>query len=397
LEVILYGYFMEMINIMDFEKEAQHKLTQSIYDFIAGGAGDEYTLNRNIEAFKHIHLVPQIFRSSNDTNTTITLLNHQLSHPFMVAPSAFHSSVHPQGEIATIRAVNQMGLGMILSTMSSIPLETVAKEATCPLWFQLYLFKDRSITRQLIQQVTAAGYTALVLTIDVPIMGNRERDKRNRFKWQVSFTAPKINAVVVYGGKNRSFSVGGDFNEVKLLSGGEDVEQWIDRIINLYLTALNVKKPTIACLDGFVIGIGFQLAMMFDWRIIADTGVLIMPELKHGIGCTIGAAILSNVCGYNAMKEIIYGCEPVSPERALAYQLVNEIHPSEHALEQAVLCARKMSAYAQVSFQHTKRAINKPMVKVLLRTAEESKNTHKACFAKKSAEKHFIKVLGEKY
>lgn len=74
---------MEMINTRDFEKEAQHKLTQSIYDFIAGGAGDEYTMNRNIEAFKQIHLVPQIFRSSSDTNTTIPLLNHRLSHPFM--------------------------------------------------------------------------------------------------------------------------------------------------------------------------------------------------------------------------------------------------------------------------------------------------------------------------
>ncbi|KTD50479.1 3-hydroxyisobutyryl-CoA hydrolase [Legionella quinlivanii] len=209
--------------------------------------------------------------------------------------------------------------------------------------------------------------------------------------------APQINAVVVYGGKNRSFSVGGDFNEVKLFTGGEDVEQWIDRIINLYLAALNLKKPSIACLDGFSIGIGFQLAMMFDWRIMADTGVLIMPELKHGIGCTIGAAILSKVCGYNAMKEIIYGCEPINPERALVYQLINEIHPAEQALEQAVSHAKKMSAYSQVSFQNTKRAINKPMIEALLRTAEESKNTHKACFANKSAEQHFIKILGEKY
>lgn len=165
LEVVLYGFFMEMINTRDFEKEAQHKLTQSIYDFIAGGAGDEYTMNRNIEAFKQIHLVPQIFRSSSDTNTSITLLNHQLSHPFMVAPLAFHSCVHPQGEIATVRAANQMGIIMVLSTMSSTPLETVAKEATLPLWFQLYILKDRHITQLLIQRVTAAGYTALVFLI----------------------------------------------------------------------------------------------------------------------------------------------------------------------------------------------------------------------------------------
>lgn len=90
-------------------------------------------------------------------------------------------------------------------------------------------------------------------------------------------------------------------------------------------------------------------------------------------------------------------CESINPDLALAYQLVNEIHSSEQALEQAVLCAKKMSKYPQVSFQNTKRAINKPMIEALLHIAEESKNTHKACFAKKSAEQHFIKILGEKY
>ena len=184
---------MEMINTRDFEKEAKHKLNKSIYDFIAGGSGDEYTMNRNIEAFNHIQMVPQIFQSSSDTNTTITLLNNKLSSPFMVAPSACHSLVHPEGEIATIRAVNSTGIGMIVSTMSSIPAENVAKEATCALWFQLYIFKDRSLTKQLIQNVTEAGYTALVLTVDVPIMGNRERDKRNRFKWQEPFSSTQLS------------------------------------------------------------------------------------------------------------------------------------------------------------------------------------------------------------
>ena len=118
-----------------------------------------------------------------------------------------------------------------------------------------------------------------------------------------------INAIVVYGGEGRSFGVGGDFNEVQWLSGGEDVDRWIDRIMNLYLAVLNVKKPTIACIDGFGIGISFQFGMMFDWRIMADCGELIMPELKHGIGCTIGAAILNAVSGYNNMRDIVYGCE----------------------------------------------------------------------------------------
>ncbi len=206
-----------------------------------------------------------------------------------------------------------------------------------------------------------------------------------------------INAVVVYGGPQRSFGVGGDFNEVKLLSGGDDVDRWIDRIMNLYLSILNVKKPTVACIDGFGIGISFQFSMMFDWRIMADTAQLIMPELKHGIGCTIGAAILHQISSYNNMKEIIYGCEKINAEEALNYQLINEIHPAANLLDKAILSAKKLAQYPKISFQNTKRAINKIMIDVLLQTAEDAKQTHRACFTTKSAEKHFINILGDKY
>jgi len=214
---------------------------------------------------------------------------------------------------------------------------------------------------------------------------------------QAADTDTTIDAIVVYGGKGRSFSVGGDFNEVKLLSGGEDVDRWIDRIMNLYSTVLKVKKPTIACIDGMAIGIGFQFAMMFDWRVIADTGVLIMPELKHGIGCTIGSSILAKICGYHAMKEIVYGCEPINAENALQYHLANEIYPQEHLLSHAIQRAKKLAEYPIVSFNNTKQAINKSMIDTLVLTTAESKETHRACFATKSAEQHFISILGEKY
>ena len=93
-----------------------------------------------------------------------------------------------------------------------------------------------------------------------------------------------VRALVITGGKNRFFSAGGDFNEVQALKGGSDVDDWIDTFMALYLAVLTFPKPTIGALDGHSIGMGLQVALMLDWRIIADSGELGMPELKHGLG-----------------------------------------------------------------------------------------------------------------
>ena len=175
---------MELFNVNDFELAAKLKLDQSTYEYIAGGAGDEYTLRRNSEAFEHLQLIPRILQSSDTIQTNIKLLNHQLSYPLFVAPSAFHRIVHDLGELATVSAVNKAGIGMVLSTMSTVALEDVAALATGPLWFQVYIYKDRQLTQQLIKRAEHAGFDALVLTVDVPIMGTREKDKRNRFRLQ---------------------------------------------------------------------------------------------------------------------------------------------------------------------------------------------------------------------
>jgi len=180
---------MELFNVNDFELAAKLKLEKSIYEYIAGGAGDEYTLKRNSEALEHLQLVPRILRSSDTVQTNIKLLDHQLTYPLFVAPMAFHRSVHDLGELATVSAVNKAGIGMVLSTMSTIALEDVAQTALNPLWFQLYIYKDRQITQQLIKRAELAGFKALVLTVDVPIMGTREKDRRNHFKLQPGLVA----------------------------------------------------------------------------------------------------------------------------------------------------------------------------------------------------------------
>ncbi len=202
-----------------------------------------------------------------------------------------------------------------------------------------------------------------------------------------------ISAIVVYGGDNRSFSAGGDFNEVRNLKGGAEVDRWIDRVIDLYQTVLNVKKPTVAAIDGYAIGMGFQFAMMFDTRIMSSTGKFIMPELKHGIGCSLGAQILSHCIGYNAMKSIVYSCDELDAAEATQLHLADSITPPEQLLSTAISEAQKLSTYPTSSFRSTKKVMNHGYFELLETARKESKEVHRLSFGAGDAQQHFNRVL----
>lgn len=206
---------------------------------------------------------------------------------------------------------------------------------------------------------------------------------------------PQVQAVVVTGGVGRSFSTGGDFNEVKNLSGGEDVDRWIDRVTALYVSALHVDKPTVAAIDGFAIGMGFQFALMFDHRVMAEQAEFRMPELRHGIGCSMGAAILSGLVSRNVAREIVFACENIEPPKALAYGIVNEVTPAAELIPRALAAATRLASYPEVAFRSTKRSLVAPLIRMLHETAGESKEVHRAAFAARAMQAHFQRVLGD--
>ncbi|MGM3190989.1 enoyl-CoA hydratase/isomerase family protein [Dickeya dadantii subsp. dieffenbachiae] len=208
---------------------------------------------------------------------------------------------------------------------------------------------------------------------------------------------PDVSAIVVYGGKGCSFSAGGDFNEVKNLSGGADVERWIDRVIDLYEAVLHINKPTIAAVDGYAIGMGFQFALMFDYRIMANGARFVMPELKHGIGCSVGAAILTFTHGYNLMKDIIFKCQELDEDFCLSHHIVNEKIESTLLLERAFTLAKEFAAYPYAALSKTKQSTNRRFLELLEKTRIESKEVHKAAFGARDAQKHFHNILGKKY
>ncbi len=170
------------INISDYEAAARESMSQMAYDYYAGGALDEVTLRRNESAFDEIRLRYRVLRDVSERDLRATVLGEEVEMPILVAPTAFHQLAHRDGEVATSRAAGNVGTIMILSTLSNCPIEDVTAASSGPVWFQLYVYKDRGVTRELIARAQEAGCRALVLTVDAPFLGSRERDVRNHFE-----------------------------------------------------------------------------------------------------------------------------------------------------------------------------------------------------------------------
>ena len=171
----------EPVNVSEFEGLAERTMPRGAFDYYAGGAEDEQTLRANRAAFQEIFLRPRMLTGVASIDTSVRVLGIPLRTPLLVAPTAFQKLAHPEGEVATARAAGRCGTLMTLSTIASTGLEEVAAAASGPLWFQLYIYKDREITRELLRRAKAAGFRGIVLTVDTPVLGRRERDLHNGF------------------------------------------------------------------------------------------------------------------------------------------------------------------------------------------------------------------------
>lgn len=170
-----------LVNVHDFEAVAATKLSQPAYDYYRGGARDEISLRRNRQAFSEYALHYQVLAGVDRVDPSTSVLGMPVQIPILAAPTAFHGMADAGAEAASARAVTAEGSAFILSTLSNTPMEEVVKEASGPVLFQLYVYKDRGITRELVQRAVAAGARALVLTVDAPVLAVREKDARNCF------------------------------------------------------------------------------------------------------------------------------------------------------------------------------------------------------------------------
>ncbi|MBW8799060.1 MAG: aminotransferase class I/II-fold pyridoxal phosphate-dependent enzyme [Streptomyces sp.] len=171
-----------LFTLKDYEEAARSRFDHGSWDFIAGGAGQERTLAANLAAFDRVRLRPRALSGSGAPDTKATVLGHSWPVPIAVAPMAYHTLADPEGEVATARAAGQAGLPVVVSTFAGRTFESIAEAASAPLWLQVYCFRDRSTTRQLVERAERAGFEALVLTADAPRLGRRLRDLRNDFR-----------------------------------------------------------------------------------------------------------------------------------------------------------------------------------------------------------------------
>jgi 4-hydroxymandelate oxidase len=169
------------VNLYDFEAAALARLPRPTRDYYRGGANDEITLERNRAAYEAIPIHYRVLRDVSHRDLSTSVLGIPLSMPIVVAPTACHQLAHPDGELATARAAGAAGTLMMISTLANYAMEDISRVATGPLWFQLYVYRDRGVTLELLQRAAAAGCQAIVLTVDAPVGGQRERDVRNEF------------------------------------------------------------------------------------------------------------------------------------------------------------------------------------------------------------------------
>ena len=171
-------------DIDDLEKKASNIIPHDGFDYISGGAETEKTMQRNISAFDNVDIIPRVLTGVDKPDTKTSILGIDISLPVIVAPAAAHGLAHVSAEAGTARGVAAAGTIMAVSNYASSTLAEIAEAGDgAPQWFQLYLSKDDAFNRQIVRQAEILGYSAIVLTVDAPIGGNRIRDVKNNFKF----------------------------------------------------------------------------------------------------------------------------------------------------------------------------------------------------------------------
>jgi isopentenyl diphosphate isomerase/L-lactate dehydrogenase-like FMN-dependent dehydrogenase len=219
------------VNLFDFEAWAQARTNPSVWDFVAGGSEDEVTLRANRVAFGRWFLRPHVLAGVRTPDLSVELLGRRLRSPVLLAPVGYQGLLHPDGELATARAAAAIENVMVVSTMSNATLEEIATAGGgAQQWFQLYMMKDHGLTHSLVERAELAGYDALVVTVDAPRTGRRERDLRNGFMlqnqlrprnlpaaddWEVYRGEPGRSAVAAYA--DDAFEPAADWSAIERL------------------------------------------------------------------------------------------------------------------------------------------------------------------------------------
>jgi len=183
------------VSVADLRLIARRRLPRGVFDYIDGGAEDEISLVSNVAAFGRVGFRPRVLRDVAEVDTSSTLLGRPLPLPLVLAPTGFTRIADPAGELAVARSAGRAGIPYTLSTLATRSIEEVAAVSSGPLWFQVYVWRDRGLVAEMVERAADSGYEALCLTVDTAVLGKRERDLRHGFT-----LPPKLGLSTIFDG-----------------------------------------------------------------------------------------------------------------------------------------------------------------------------------------------------
>ncbi|KAK6914655.1 FMN-dependent dehydrogenase, partial [Dillenia turbinata] len=311
----------EPVNVNEFQELARQALPKMYYEFFTGGAEDEHTLRENVEAFCKITIRPRVLVDVSQINMSTTVFGYGISAPIMISPTSMHQFAHPQGELATARAAAACNTIMVLSFTSSCTVEEVASSCDATRFFQLYVFKRRDITAQLVQRAERNGYKALVLTADTPRLGRREADIRNKMisPQLKNFEGLLSTEVVTDRGSNLEAFTLGNFDAS---FSWKDIE-WLKSITNLPI----LIKGVLTCEDAIKaveVGIAGVIVSNHGARQLdySPATISVLEEVVSAIGGKIPVLFDGGIRrGTDIFKALALGAQAVLVGRPVVYGL----------------------------------------------------------------------------
>jgi 4-hydroxymandelate oxidase len=316
---------IDAINLGELEERARVVLHQMAYDYYASGANDEVTLRENRAAYERITLLPRMLVDVSTRDLGTTVLGEPVSMPILIAPTALAGLAHPEGDLATTKAAGAARTLMTLSTISTSSIEEAMAVATGPVWFQLYVFKDRDVTASLVRRAEEAGCKAIVLTVDVPVPGQRERDTRNRL------TLPdhlSIKNLLIAGRQNLPESIAGSALAAYVASQFDPALSWKDVQWLRGLTKLPVLVKGILRTEDALRAIDHGASAI----IVSNHGgrqldttpptISVLPEIVDAVAAAVEVYLDGGIRrGTDVLKAIAYGARAVLIGRPVLWGL----------------------------------------------------------------------------
>ena len=319
-----------VVSVSDHASHAQKVLTQATWAYFNGGAADEITLRANQQAWQNLSLLPRVLRPLNGGHTRTALLGRTLAHPIFVAPMACQRLAHPDGEWATALAAAALGAGMVVSTQASTPLEDVAQLVLTerdrgPLWFQLYWQPDTGFTQALVQRAEAAGFEALVLTVDAPVQGARDRERRAGFT-----LPPGISAVNLEGmtqPKPHPLTTGQSalFDSLLTHAPTWDNVAWLQAQTRLPILLKGITHPADAR-QALSLGVAGLIVSNHGGRTLdtVPATAALLPAIAQAVGSELPLLVDGGIQrGTDVLKAIALGATAVMVGRPVLHGLAN--------------------------------------------------------------------------